>query len=179
MLVHLQAEARLFYKIISNTQNPDSRSVSCGITCLPRRLLHYQEPAALVLLKGHSLVEELLRGYVNHKLPNNAVFKHDQFPFSKILMLCAALTPPMTESWGFEAAIKLNRARNVIVHKFDSSKLLSELEHFISFVEQFAKNSVFPPKERNEARLCMAITDLHEELTNVFRNKIFGVKSYI
>lgn len=164
---------------MSNTLNLGSRSVFCDITSLPKRLPHYQEPVALILLKGHSLIEELLRGYINDKLPNHAVFKHGQFPFSKVLMLCAALTPPMAESWGFEAAIKLNRARNVIVHKFDSSKLLSELEYFTSFVEQFAKDSVFPPKERNEARLCMAITDLHEELTNVFRDKILGVKPYI
>jgi hypothetical protein len=163
---------------MSITHNIGSRRVFCDITSLPKRLPHYQEPSALILLRGHSLIEELLRGYLNDKLPNHAVFKHDQFPFSKVLMLCAALTPPAAESWGFEAAIKLNRAQNVIFHKFDSSKLLGELERFISFVEQFAKDSVFPPKERNEARLCMAIIDLHKELTNVFRNKIFGVQPY-
>ena len=136
---------------------------------LLKHLPHYQEPTALILLKGHLLIEELLRGYIDRKLPNPAAFKHDQFLFAKVLMLCRALTPSKVRSWAFDAAKKLNDARNEVAHELDSPEMQSKLESFIGLVEQHAKDSVFPPKERNEARLYMAISDLHTELSHVLR----------
>jgi len=58
---------------------------------------------------------------------------------------------------------------NSIRQRRKQSFRASELQSFINIVEQHAKNSVFPPKERNEARLYMAITDLHSELVHVLR----------
>ena len=138
---------------------------------LLNHLPHYQEPAELILLKGHLLIEELLRGYIDRKLPNPSAFKHDQFLFAKVLMICRALTPPKASSWAFDAAKKLNDVRNKVAHELDSPEVQGELEKFISLVEQHSKNSVFPPKERGEARLYMAITDLHNELAHVLRAK--------
>lgn len=152
-----------------NAHNSSSRGVFGDMASLLEHLPHYQEPAALILLKGHLLIEELLRGYIDRKLPNAAEFKHEQFLFAKVLMLCRALTPPKVKSWAFDAAKKLNEARNEVAHELDSPEAKTKLESFISIVEQHAKNSVFPPKERNEARLYMAITDLHSELVHVLR----------
>lgn len=138
---------------------------------LLKHLPHYQEPIVLILLKGHLLVEELLRGYINRKLPNPTAFKHDQFLFSKILMLCRALTPLKVKPWAFDAAKKLNEARNEVAHELDSPEMQRKIDSFISLVELHAKDSVFPPKERDEARLYMAITDLHHELVRVLNSE--------
>ncbi|OGA56417.1 MAG: hypothetical protein A3F74_26345 [Betaproteobacteria bacterium RIFCSPLOWO2_12_FULL_62_58] len=154
-----------------SAQNTGSRGVFGDMASLLKHLPHHQEPTALILLKGHLLVEELLRGYIDRKLPNPTAFKHDQFLFAKILMLCRALTPPNVKSWAFDAAKKLNDVRNEIAHELDSPKVKSKLENFISLVEQHAKKSVFPPKERGEARLYMAISDLHNELVHVLHAK--------
>ena len=86
-------------------------------------------------------------------------------------MLCRALTPPKVKSWAFDAAKLLNDVRNEVAHELDSPEVERKLESFISLVEQHAKDSVFPPKERNEARLYMAITDLHNELVRVLHAK--------
>lgn len=150
-------------------QTAASRGLFGDMASLVRHLPHYQEPATLILLKGHLLVEELLRGYINRELPNPSAFKHDHFPFSKVLMLCRALTPPTVNSWAFDGAKKLNEVRNEVAHKLESQD--TKLDAFVSLVEQHVTDSVFPPKERGEARLCMAVTDLHNELSRVLHWK--------
>lgn len=149
----------------------NSRGVFGDMASLIKNLPHHQESTALILLKGHLLVEELLRGYIDRKLPNPSAFKHDQFLFAKLLMLCRALTSPKIKSWAFDAAKKLNDVRNKVAHELDSPKLKNMLESFISLVEPHAKDSVFPPQERGEARLYMAISDLHSELLRVLNAK--------
>lgn len=80
-----------------SARNAGSRGAFGDLASLVRHLPNYQEPATLILLKGHLLVEELLRGYVDRKLPNPSAFKHDQFLFAKILVLCRALSK---RQWG-------------------------------------------------------------------------------
>ncbi|MDX8400661.1 MAG: hypothetical protein R8K20_10510 [Gallionellaceae bacterium] len=152
-----------------SAHNSGTRGMFGDMASLLKHLPHYEEHTTLIVLKGHLLVEELLRGYIDRKMPNPAAFKHDQFLFAKVLMLCRGLTPPKVNSWAFDAAKKLNEVRNEVAHELDSPEVQSKLESFISLVEQHAKDSVFPPKERNEARLYMAITDLHNELAHVLR----------
>lgn len=155
-----------------NTNKLGSRSVFGDMASFLKHLPNYQEPKVLILLKGHLLIEELLRGYLDRELPNPTKFKHDQFSFAKVLSLCHALTSPKIESWGFEAAEKLNKIRNEIAHELDSPKLQNEIDCLICSVEQHAADSVYPPEDRDEeTRLYMAISDLHNEFTNVFRYK--------
>ena len=154
-----------------NAQKVGRPGVFGDMASLVKHLPHYEEPATLILLKGHLLVEELLRGYIDRKLPNPAAFKHEQFLFAKVLMLCRSLTPPKVKSWAFDAAKKLNDVRNEVAHELESPDLQSKLEGFVGLVEQHAKASVFPPKDRGEARLYMAITDLHNELIRVLHAK--------
>lgn len=154
-----------------SSRNAASRGVFGDMASLLRHLPHYQEPATLILLKSHLLVEELLRGYIDRKLPNPSAFKHDQFLFAKILMLCCALSPPKMKSWAFDAAKKLNDVRNEIAHELESEELPGKRESFVKLVEQHSKGSVFPPDERGEARLYMAIADLHNELIRVLHEK--------
>ncbi len=154
-----------------NARDAASRGIFGDMASLLRHLPHYHESATLILLKGHLLVEELLRGYIDRQLPNSLAFKHDQFPFAKVLMLCRALTPPKIKSWAFDAAKKLNDVRNEVAHEFESAELEAKVESFVQFVEQHAKDSIFPPKERGEARLYMAVSDLHNELVRVLRAK--------
>lgn len=149
------------------TKNAATRGIFGDMANLHKHLPHYQEPATLILLKGHLLIEEQLRGYIDRKLPNPGAFKHDQFLFAKVLMLCRALTPPKEKSWAFDAAKKLNDVRNEVAHELESPELQGKQEGFVSLVEQHAKNSVFPPKDRGEARLNMAISDLHNEFIRV------------
>jgi hypothetical protein len=154
-----------------SVRNAGSRGVFGDMASLIKHLPHYQEPATLILLKGHLLVEELLRGYIDRKLSNPSAFKHDQFRFAKVLMLCRALSPQKMKSWPFDAAKMLNDIRNEIAHELESEDLQGKLGKFVNLVEQNSKGSVFPPEERREARLYMAISDLHNELIRVLHGK--------
>jgi hypothetical protein len=86
-------------------------------------------------------------------------------------MLCRALTPPNVKTWVFDAAKKLNDVRNDVAHELESPDIQSKLDNFIALVEQHATDSVFPPTERGEARLYMAVSDLHNELVSVLHSK--------
>lgn len=149
----------------------DNRGVFGDMARLVEHLPHYQDSAILILLKGHLLVEEMLRGYIDRKLSNPAAFKHEQFLFAKVLMFSRSLTSPKVKSWTFDAAEKLNTVRNEAAHELDPTKLRTKLEAFTSFVEQHSRDSVFPPKDRSEARLYMAVTDLYNELSRVLHAK--------
>lgn len=146
-----------------------SGGVFGDMASLLKHLPHYEDHTELIILKGHLLIEELLRGYIDRKLPCPAEFKHNQFLFAKVLILCRALNPPKEKSWAFDAAKKLNDVRNEVAHELNSPETQSKLEIFISYVERHAKDSAFLPQERNEARLYMAIVDLHSELAHALR----------
>lgn len=154
-----------------SAQNPANRGIFGEMARLVEQLPHYQESEILILLKGHLLIEELLRSYIDRTLPNPAAFQHKQFLFAKVLMVCRSLTPPKIKSWTFDAAKKLNEVRNEAAHELDAFELQRKLEAFIDVVEKHSKNSVFPPMARGETRLSMAITDLYSELARVLRSE--------
>lgn len=149
--------------------NAERRGIFGDFARLLEQLPHYQDSAVLILLKGHLLVGELLHAYIKRNVPNPDAIRHGELSFAKCLMLCQSLTPPESYSWAFEAAGKLNSVRNEVAHELESIKLQDMLETFVKVVEQNAKDSVFPPAERGEARLYMAVTDLYHELSNLLR----------
>ena len=154
-----------------SARNAGNRGVFGDMARMLEHLPHHQDSAVLILLKGHLLVEELLRGYIDRTLSNPSAFDHRQFTFARILMLCRAQTPSAATSWGFDAAKKLNDVRNEIAHELDATELQAKLEAFVSLVEQHATDSVFPPKERGDSRIYMGISDLYNELSRALRGR--------
>jgi hypothetical protein len=138
---------------------------------LIEHLPNYRESDVLVLLKGHLLIEELLRSYINRKFPNPKAFDHEQFTFAQCLTVCEAATAEATNSWVFEAARKLNRLRNDVAHNLEPQKLSNHLLDFVSWVEAHESNPVGPPSERGQARMYMAITELFHSLSALLHNK--------
>jgi hypothetical protein len=154
-----------------SARNVGSRGIFGDMASLIKHLPHYQEPSTLIILKGHLLVEELLRGYIDRKLPNPTAFKHDQFLFAKVLMLCRSLSSKKMKSWSFDAAKILNDLRNKISHELEPEDLQGTLEKFVNVVEQHSKATVFSANKRKETRLYMAISNLHNELIRVLHEK--------
>lgn len=152
----------------NSIQNTDSFEMFGSMRDFLEHMPDYQESAELLVLRGHLLIEKILRYYIDHMLTNPGEFKHENFNFDKALILCRALTPSEVNTWVFEAAKKLNIARNEIAHGLDLQKSENKIKQFINFVEKQPIDFVVPPKERNETRLYLAISDLHHELLNVF-----------
>lgn len=151
--------------------NATERGAFGDFARLLEHLPDYHEPAILILLKGHLLIEELLRTYIEQSVPNPSAIRQDDLLFAKCLMLCRAFTPPDKNFWAFDAAEQLNSVRNEIAHELTSDKLQKKLETFIGIVEAHSTDSVFPPRERGETRLHMAISDLYHELSNLLRRR--------
>lgn len=147
--------------------NATERGTFGDFARLLEHLPDYHEPTILMLLKGHLLIEELLRTYIERSVPNPRELRQRDLTFAKCLMLSRAFTAPEKESWTFDAAKQLDSVRNEIAHELTSDKLQKKLETFIGIVECHSTDSVFPPLERGEARLHMAISELYHELSNL------------
>lgn len=134
---------------------------------LLEQLPHYAEREELIILKGHLLVEELLRAYVDTRLPNASAFHHRQFSFCRCVMIAKALTVPSNASWVFEGATKLNSLRNDIAHNLDPNEYSTHMADFLSWIEGHEADPTVRVSERGEARLYLAVTHLFHSLSDM------------
>lgn len=93
----------------------------------------------LVILKGHLLVEELLRRVVAERVQKPEALRADKaarFECRQIIALAEALCAPDTEPWIWTAVVKLNELRNKIAHNLEPSGLKDRMEHITSVVRE-------------------------------------------
>jgi len=100
---------------------------------------HFPRGAELSLqaLKGHLLIEELLRNLVESKLPRPAVLSASSAPSfscSQMICLAEALVPDgQSGDWIWDAIKKLNSLRNKLAHRLDYRVLQDDLGKFTTY----------------------------------------------
>ena len=113
----------------------------------------------LVILKGHLLIEELIRKAVDRELTRPAYLKG--FGFHHYLSVARALISDESMVWAWDAAKELNNIRNQIAHSLEPKELDKHVEKFTRLVEQHRSWS-YPPEFLSEAGpLAAAIMTLH------------------
>lgn len=92
---------------------------------------------SLQLLKGHLLIEELLRDLVSTKVARPDVIDSQSAPSfncSQIICLAEALCPAGQEgAWVWGAVRRLNSARNKLAHRLDYKVLNEDISKFVSY----------------------------------------------
>lgn len=92
---------------------------------------------SLQLLKGHLLIEELLRDIVLAKVARPEVIDASNAPSfscSQVICLAEALCPSDPDgAWIWEAVRKLNAARNKLAHRLDYKILNDDVGKFIAY----------------------------------------------
>ncbi|HEJ1242925.1 TPA: hypothetical protein SLU54_002358 [Pseudomonas aeruginosa] len=87
-----------------------------------------------VILKGHLIVEKLMRDFCMSLLPNPDHFARAKLSFSQLVSITRALAvcpnPDVDDSWIWGAVNRLNYVRNIYAHQLepDAEKLEEELE---------------------------------------------------
>lgn len=113
----------------------------------------------LQLLRGHLLVEELLRELLVLQLAFPDAIKSNggaSFSCHQVICLVQAITRHSdTTPWLWVAARKLNRIRNDLAHKLNPQQLQQDVTQLINYV--FAEN----PEIREDAKV-LGIPDGHE-----------------
>jgi hypothetical protein len=104
------------------------------------KLLPHGKDSVLVVLKGHLLIEELLRRVVAERVKKPEALEAAEFECRHVIALAEALCAKEIESWMWTAIVKVNELRNKIAHNLEPPSHKDRMAHIISLVRE---NSVF------------------------------------
>ena len=88
----------------------------------------------LVILKGHLLIEELLRELLAMSVSDVLALERAKLTFFQCVCLCEAIHNEDIEKWVWKAALKLNSLRNRIAHNIEPIGVHDIKADFIDFV---------------------------------------------
>jgi len=122
------------------------------------------EDEHLYILRGHLLIEELLRELINLKMRKSDALIEARLTFNQILCIVKAIYWQRDYEWLWESIMILNNARNSISHKLAPDKYNRIIDSFLKLVEK--KN----PSEdieglSNKARLFIAMCFIYNSLS--------------
>lgn len=143
-----------------------------------KKFLPYNGDRDLILLKGHLLVEELLRTYIKKMLPQpDELSDPREFGFIQYLRLTKAFQEDASHDWIWVALEKLNSIRNLLAHHLEPKGFEDRLEHFLSFVEENAagKRTEEELKKMRMERLYWIMSLLLLLLTGILAVKLHPV----
>ena len=118
----------------------------------------------LLLLKGHLLVEELLRQLLDTALANPAALRDARLETHQCVCLAEALFDGRAPSWLWEALRKLNGIRNKLAHNLEPIGLDDKISDFQNYVEKHRSKA---PGLRSIAKghpVKLALGDVHVQL---------------
>ena len=98
----------------------------------------------LSLLKGHLLIEELVRELVRQEIAAPDELKDANLTFDQVLCLARALTGDRCPSWMWIAVRKLNTIRNHLAHKLEPKGFDDRVVEFIAYVKSNATVPIKP-----------------------------------
>ena len=111
-----------------------NRSTSTDLQRFIAHLPLQSTDRVLVVLKGHLLIEELLREYVNHHVRNPESLQDARLTFHQALCLARAFAPEESKEKLWNSVDKLNSLRNKIAHSLEPKDLEAKLKEFVEFL---------------------------------------------
>lgn len=128
------------------------------------RHLPRTEDMTLVILKGHLLIEALLREVIARKFAKPESLKEAKLGFSQCVFIAEAIYAKETPSWLWVALHKLNTIRNHLAHNLEPKGVEDRIADFVDYVEGYRDKS---PGLRSVAKghpLKLALGDVHSQL---------------
>jgi hypothetical protein len=115
------------------------------------------DEAAMVLLKGHLVIEELL-----NEIIGRGVYHPDLMPrldFSKKIQLARSMSLREQDDEMWKALVAVNELRNVLAHSLDPQRRKSKLDSLLAICRQCAApKEVFKPEDPEQVHLAFACT---------------------
>lgn len=91
--------------------------------------------STLVILKGHLLLERLVRRFIRSRFPNSSAFKDKAFSAHQCIQIAEAMCLSAEEpEWLWKQVKELNSIRNDLAHKLDYEHTDKRISSFISTV---------------------------------------------
>ena len=124
----------------------------------------------LVVLKGHLLVEELLREYVDLHVIHKNKLKDARLTFHQCLCLAQAFCNDETKTKLWESVKQLNALRNKLAHKLEPKDIEIKLSEFINLLSAFNAESDFADQEKNFGVLTSCLLSICLSLSATLRD---------
>ena len=121
----------------------------------------------LVILKGHLLVEELLREYVHGQFSLPEHLSDARLTFQQCLCLAKASDTDQSRDKLWLLVGKLNALRNKLAHNLEPRDIDSALKEFVGIQSDFNPNDLFADKESNFGVLATCILGICMSLSYV------------
>lgn len=91
---------------------------------------------SLIALKGHLLVETVLREYIYARVPHPDRLRSKQIQFSTLVDFASSLEDSNEIQWVWKALKKINQIRNQLAHNLSPEKFESLERDLVSYVEE-------------------------------------------
>ena len=120
-----------------------------------QRYLPNDRDPALVILKCHLLIEELLRGLVDRCVKEPSALNDARLSFNQYRCLAKALIAHPKFDWLWEAIKKLNTVRNALSHNLEPHEVDDRIAELINYVKANNPFNHVSIKELSELELTL------------------------
>ena len=94
----------------------------------------------LIILKGHLLIERLVRQFINSMLPNPKAFEKCGFNAAQCIAIAESMCLENEEpAWLWRQVKDLNSIRNKLAHTLDGENIEQRIDSFVSTVSNAQK----------------------------------------
>lgn len=120
----------------------------------------------VVILKGHLLVEELLREYTASTAISSEYLADARLTFHQCLCIARSFDPePVSNKKLWAAISKLNSLRNKLAHNLEPKDIECKIDEFVEFLSLDYKGEVFADEDGNFGNLTMSVFALAQSLS--------------
>ncbi|MDD5058641.1 MAG: hypothetical protein PHQ60_12295 [Sideroxydans sp.] len=118
----------------------------------------------LLILKGHLLIEELLRQLVDQALIKPMALKDARLETHQCICLAEAMFYDRVPSWLWDALKKLNSIRNKLAHNLNPVGFEHKVADFNEFVNEHRDKTPGLRSVLNGHPVTLALGDVHSQL---------------
>ncbi|MFV0543422.1 MAG: hypothetical protein ACK5L8_07025 [Marinicella pacifica] len=116
----------------------------------------------LLILKGHLIIEDLLRQYLDSRFQSPKELNKCRLSFSQLLYLVKSFFKPKPNEWFWKAAIDFNSIRNDLSHQLEPDNVNSKINDFVNKVYSCTDFKIKPIDNSDEyLKLANAISILY------------------
>lgn len=125
----------------------------------------------LVVLKGHLLVEEILREYVSAHVKHPKRLNDARFSFHHCLCLARAFSNDDSNEKLWDSIEKLNNLRNKLAHSLEPKDVDTKIKVFVELLSNSDPSLVYADDGKSFGVLSTCIFAIYLSLSHALRNR--------
>lgn len=129
-----------------------------------------------MILKGHLLLEEMLREILGKSVTSQESVDAAQLTFYQVVCIVQSMYTNKANEWVWSGIVAVNKIRNKMAHNLKPTNIDEKCESLIEHCRRFGIGNVRLCEESGYSELAMAITDLHYALWEILKSVLNNSK---